>query len=38
MDTLRPESMNFYLWPTDILSALRLANNELGVLAWTRNK
>ena len=35
MDTLRPESTDSYLWPTDILSALRLANNELGVLAWT---
>jgi hypothetical protein len=38
MDTLRPPGTDTYLWPTDMLAALRLLNDELGVLAWTAER
>lgn len=38
MDTLRPAGAASYQWPMDILAALRLRKQDLGVLAWISQK
>jgi len=34
MDTVRPEGSSSYTWPTDVLAALNLKKNDLGIIAW----
>ena len=34
MDTSVPSGNNHYRWPTDIISALRISRNKLGVVGW----
>lgn len=34
MDTVRPRNSTSYLWPTDVLSALGINKDNIGLVAW----
>ncbi len=35
MDSLRPAGSTSYVWPMDLLAALKPRKNDLGIVAWT---
>lgn len=37
MDTIRPAGATSYDWPTDVLCALRIRKDDIGIVAWTDN-
>jgi hypothetical protein len=36
MDTVRPSDTTTYIWPLNILAALRIQRKDIGVVGWTR--
>jgi hypothetical protein len=38
MDSLRPKGSQSYRWPADVLTALEIGKDDIGIVAWTEQK